>query len=235
MTFTVLPAIDVRGGRLARLAGGEVEPVEEHDGDPLAAARAYADAGATWVHVVDLDLAFEGRLSVARLVSRLAAGGLKVQASGSVRTTEAIADLIAAGAGRVVLGSAALVDPDAAATAIARFGPALWCGIEADGDRIRSRGADPVDLPLLPTLGWLTGAGAVGFVVTAVRRLSGLRGPDTDLVRRVARSGRPVVAGGGIADLGHLAAVRAAGAVGAIVGRAALEGALDLREAFELT
>jgi phosphoribosylformimino-5-aminoimidazole carboxamide ribonucleotide (ProFAR) isomerase len=234
MAFTVLPAIDVRGGRLARLSGGTVEPVDDHGGDPLAAARAFADAGATWVHLVDLDLAFEGRLSVAPLVRALVEGGLHVQASGAVRGAASIDGLLAAGAGRVVLGAAALADPDAVAGEITRYGPALWLGIEAEGERIRSRGADPVDLPLVPTLGWLTTAGASGFVATAVARVSGLGGPDTALVRRVARSGRPVVAGGGIASLEDLRAVRRAGAVGAIVGRAALEGSMDLAEAFRL-
>lgn len=232
MPFAVLPAIDVRAGRLARLVRGAVEPVAAFGGDPLAAAGAYAAAGATWVHLVDLDLAFEGRLSVEPLVGALTAGGLRVQASGAVRDAAAIDGLLAAGAGRVVLGSAALADPDGVADAIGGYGPALWCGVEVDGDRIRSRGADPVDLPLVPTLGWLTSAGAAGFVATAVDRVSGLVGPDVDLVRRVARSGRPVVAGGGIATLDDLRAVRAAGAVGAIVGRAALEGSLDLEEAF---
>jgi phosphoribosylformimino-5-aminoimidazole carboxamide ribonucleotide (ProFAR) isomerase len=232
MPFAVLPAIDVRGGRLARLVGGAVEPIEAFGGDPLAAARAYAAAGATWIHLVDLDLAFDGRLSVEPLVGSLTEEGLRVQASGAVRDAAAIEGLLTAGAERVVLGSAALIDPDAVVDAIARYGLALWCGIEADGDRIRSRGADPVDLALLPTLGWLTSAGAAGFVATAVGRVSGLVGPDVDLVRRVVRSGRAVVAGGGIATLEDLRAVRAVGAVGAIVGRAALEGSLDLEEVF---
>jgi phosphoribosylformimino-5-aminoimidazole carboxamide ribonucleotide (ProFAR) isomerase len=234
MAFTVLPAIDVRGGRLARLSGGAVEPVDDHGGDPLGAARRFAAAGATWVHLVDLDLAFDGEVSVAPLVAALVEEGLHVQASGAVRAASSIDGLLAAGADRVVLGAAALADPDAVADAIARYGPALWCGIEAEGERIRSRGADPVDLPLVPTLGWLTTAGAAGFVATAVARVSGLGGPDTALVRRTARSGRPVVAGGGIASLEDLRAVRSAGAAGAIVGRAALEGALDLGAAFRL-
>jgi phosphoribosylformimino-5-aminoimidazole carboxamide ribonucleotide (ProFAR) isomerase len=233
MTFTVLPAIDVRGGRLARLARGAIEPVQDLAGDPAAAAAAYAAAGATWIHLVDLDLAFEGRLGAAPLVAALAGRGLRVQASGGVRDATAVETLLESGAERVVLGSGALGDPGATAAAIDRFGPRLWVGIEADGERIRSRGADPVDLPLVPTLGWLTTAGAAGFVATAVAKVSALGGPDTDLVRRVVRSGRPVAAGGGIATLADLRAVRAAGAVAAIVGRAALEGTLDLREAIE--
>jgi phosphoribosylformimino-5-aminoimidazole carboxamide ribonucleotide (ProFAR) isomerase len=235
MTFTVLPAIDVRGGRLARLADGAIEPVEDFGGDPVAAAGAFAAAGATWVHLVDLDLAFDGRLGVEPLVAALTADGLRVQASGAVRDGTAIDGLLRAGAARVVLGSAALDEPDAVAAAIDRFGGRLWIGVEADGDRIRSRGADPVDLPLVPTLGWLTTAGAAGFVATAVGRVSGLGGPDAGLVRRVVRSGRPVVVGGGIASMADLRAVRAAGAAGAVVGRAALEGSLDLREAFALS
>lgn len=234
MPFTILPAIDVRGGRLARLAHGTLEPVGAFGGDPIAAGRAFAEAGAAWVHVVDLDLAFEGRLRAGPVVAALVEAGLHVQASGAVRDAAAIDGFLSAGAARVVLGSSTLADPDAVAEAIASYDTALWCGIEADGDRIRSRGADPVDLPLVPTLGWLTSAGAHGFVVTAVGRVSGLAGPDTDLIRRVVRSGRPVVAAGGIATIEDLLSLRGAGVAGAIVGRAALDGALDLGEALRL-
>jgi phosphoribosyl isomerase A len=233
MAFVLLPALDVHDGRLARFSGGGIEPVDLFGGDPLRAAAAYRAAGASWAHLVDLDLAFEGRVRVAELIASLRGIGLRVQASGAVRDPSAIAELIEAGAERVVLGSGALDDPDAVADAIARFGSTLWCGIEADGDRIRSRGAHPVDLGLVPTLGWLTGAGAAGFVATAVARVWGLVGADGALVRRVVRTGRPVVAGGGVATLEDLRAVRSAGAVGAIVGRAALEGSLDLAHALE--
>jgi phosphoribosylformimino-5-aminoimidazole carboxamide ribonucleotide (ProFAR) isomerase len=232
MAFEILPGIDVLGGRLARLAGGVVEPVDAYQGDPIAAAAAFRAAGAAWIHLVDLDLAFEGRLTVGPIVEGLAAMGLRVQVSGAVRATDPIVRLLGSGATRVVLGSAALVDGSFVVESISRFGASLWCGIEAEDDRIRSRGVDPVELPLVPTLGWLTTAGAHGFVATAVARVSGLAGPDPALVRRIARSGRPVVAGGGIASVDDLRAVRAAGASGAIVGRAALEGTLDLAEAF---
>ena len=231
MTFDLLPAIDVLGGRLARYRRTGLEPVKDFGGDPLAAARSYAEVGARWVHIVDLDLAYEGTPHAAQLVRSVVGLGMMVQASGGVRRAEDVGSLIAAGASRVVLGSAVLTDEDEVEALLERFGAMVWPGIEASGDRIRSRGSDAVDLDLVPTLGWLTAAGAHGFVVTAVDRVSEGTGPDTSLIRRVARSGRPVVAAGGIATLEHLASVRSAGASGAIVGRAALEGSLDLGRA----
>ncbi len=89
-----------------------------------------------------------------------------------------------------------------------------------------------MDLPLVSTLGWLVAAGAPGFVVTAVERVGTLRGPDIAVVRRVVRTGRPVIAAGGVAGADDLDALRRAGAVGAVVGRAALDGGLPLHEAF---
>jgi len=103
-------------------------------------------------------------------------------------------------------------------------------GIEVADGRIRARAAD-VDLELASTLGWLSAAGAEALLVTAVDRVATIAGPDTALVRRVARAGLPFVAAGGIRSLADLEAVRAAGASGAVVGRSALEGSLDLAAA----
>jgi phosphoribosylformimino-5-aminoimidazole carboxamide ribonucleotide (ProFAR) isomerase len=233
MFFDVLPAIDLYRGRLARVGSGTVEPVAAFGGDPMAAAEAYRDGGASWVHVVDLDLAFDGRMTIGPIVEALGRMGLRVQASGGVRGPDEVSALLDAGATRVVLGSGALADEPSVSGAIAGFGGSLWCGIEAEGDLIRSRGRDPVELPLVATLGWLTASGAHGFVATAVSKVSGLSGPDVEMIRRVVRTGRPVVAGGGISTIDHLRAVRSAGATGAIVGRAALEGSLDLTEAIQ--
>ena len=100
-----------------------------------------------------------------------------------------------------MLGSAVLADEDEVEALLERFGAMVWPGIEASGDRVRSRGSDAVDLDLVPTLGWLTTTGCSRVVVTAVDRVSEGTGPDTEsLIRRVARSGRPVVAAGGIDD-----------------------------------
>jgi phosphoribosylformimino-5-aminoimidazole carboxamide ribonucleotide (ProFAR) isomerase len=232
--FEVIPAVDVHGGRLAAIGPEGPTPLDAFDGDPVAAARAFADAGARWLHVVDLDLAFEGEPRNVGVLEEIASLGPFVQAAGSVRSADEIRTLLAAGAARVVLGSAALGDPDAAAELLSIHAGRLVVGIEADGGRIRSRGRDPVDLDLMETLGWLVAGDARTFLVTAVDRVSGLGGPGVDLVRRVVRAGRPVLAAGGVSRTEHLEDLRAAGAAGAIVGRAALDGTIDVPEAFAL-
>jgi len=226
--FQVIPAIDVADGRLAVFTAQGPAPVPSFGGDPLSAARAYVAAGAAWIHVVDLDLAFNGEHANLSIVESVAAFGVRVQASGGVRDARSVDRLLAAGASRVVLGSGAFLDEDAVQSLIATHGQRLVVGIEVEEGRIRSRGVDPVDLELVETLGWLTAAGAAQFLVTAVARVDGLRGPDVALVKRLVRSGRPVLAAGGIGTAEDLEAVRRAGAVGAVVGRAAMEGGLDL-------
>jgi len=232
MPFTVLPAIDLWEGRLALLTGDGPAPSDAFGGDPLVAAAAYVGAGARWLHVVDMDLAFRGEAGNADLIRGLcAAGGARVQASGGVRTAAQVEELRSLGAARVVLASAALDDEDAVVEIVGRSRPGeTVIGIEVADGRIRARAAD-VDLELASTLGWLTAAGAEALLVTAVDRVATVAGPDTALVRRVARAGLPLLAAGGIRSLADLEAVRAAGASGAVVGRSALEGSLDLAAA----
>jgi phosphoribosylformimino-5-aminoimidazole carboxamide ribotide isomerase len=230
MPFTVLPAIDLWEGRLALLTADGPASSAAFGGDPLAAATAYVAAGARWLHVVDMDLAFRGEPANANLIHALCAVA-RVQASGGVRTAPQVEELRRLGASRVVLASAALDDEDAVVEIVGRSRPGeIVIGIEVADGRIRARAAD-VDLELASTLGWLSAAGAEALLVTAVDRVATIAGPDTALVRRVARAGLPFVAAGGIRSLADLEAVRAAGASGAVVGRSALEGSLDLAAA----
>lgn len=234
MTFEVIPAIDVAGGRLAVDTPAGPRLVDAHHGDPLVAARVYMEAGARRLHVVDMDLAFGGEarnLDVVRSVARL---GVRVQGSGGITDLETARRFLEAGADRVVLGSRALADEAAALEAIDALGDRAIVGLEVDAGRIRSRGAEGVDLPLVETLGWLVEAGARGFLLTAVRRVGSLQGPDIATLKRVVRAGRPVIAAGGIARVDDLRAVRRAGAVAAVVGRAALEGDLPLHELLDV-
>ena len=226
--FEVIPAIDVHRGRLAAIGPEGPRPVTAFGGNPISAARAFAAAGARWLHVVDLDLAFDGEPANLEVVEEIAAIGPSVQAGGAVRAPEEIQRLLAAGARRVVLGSAALGDPDAASELLSANGARLVVGIEVADGRIRSRGRDPVDLDLMETLGWLVAGDAEAFLVTAVERVSGLGGPDLTTIKRVVRAGRPVLAAGGVATAAHLRDLRTAGAAGAVVGRATLDGSIDL-------
>jgi phosphoribosylformimino-5-aminoimidazole carboxamide ribonucleotide (ProFAR) isomerase len=230
VAFTVIPAIDLWRGRLASFTPEGPRPVEAFGGDPAAAADAFASAGARWIHVVDLDLAFDGEPANVDVVRDLATRlpDVRIQVAGGIRRAAEASRFFDAGADRVVMGSGALVDEAEVTGAIGRWGVALWVGIEVVDGRIRSRGRDPVELDLMSTMGWVAASGVAGVVVTAVDRVNTAAGSDTPTVRRVVRAGRPVVAAGGVTTAKDVLAVREAGAIGAIVGRAALEGGMGL-------
>ena len=229
--FEVIPAIDVSGGRLARLTARGPVTVDAFGGDPVAAGAAFVEAGARRLHVVDLDLAARGEARNAHVIRSIAALGAPVQASGAAATADEVQLLLEAGAERAVLSSAALADRVLVTGLAERLAGRLAIGVETDGDRIRSRGRRTVDIALAETLNWLGETAAVRFVVTAVPRVGLLTGPDLEGLRAVAALGRPTVGAGGIATRADLLAIRDAGAEGAIVGRAALEGSLDLAAA----
>jgi phosphoribosylformimino-5-aminoimidazole carboxamide ribotide isomerase len=230
--FEVIPAIDVADGALAHLTPDGPIRLDAYGGDPLEAAAAMVEGGAEWLHVVDMDLAFHGEARNLDVVSAIAELRVPVQAGGGVRMADEVELLIEAGAARVVVGSAALADEAGTRELLDTRAGRLIIGIEVGGGGgIRSRGRDPVDLPLMETLGWLVAADAPAFLVTAVARVGSSFGPDVAAVKRVVRAGRPVLAAGGITSVDHLRALRTAGAAGAVVGRAVLEGDLDLAEA----
>lgn len=226
--FEVIPAMDVSGGRLARLTARGPVPVSAFGGDPEAAAAAFVQAGVPRLHVVDMDLAIGGQARNLEVIRALAGLGVPVQASGGAATAEEVELLLGAGADRAVLASAALTDRILVTGLAERLGERLAIGVETDGDRIRSRGRRSVDLPLGDTLGWLGEAPVERFVVTGVPRVGRLAGPDLDGLRAVAALGRPTLGAGGVASPADVRALRSAGAAGAIVGRAALEGSIDL-------
>lgn len=232
MSFEVIPAIDVAGGRLVRMSGGGTVPVQSHGGDPVAAAAAFVEAGARRLHVVDIDLTMSGRQANLESLRRIAAIGVPVQASGGVTKEAEARALLSAGADRVVLGSGALVSRDATEGLVAAFGERLCLGIEATGPTIRPRGGGP-ELPLWETLVWLTEIDVRRYVFIDVGRAGELAGPDLDGIWALAtHTEKPVIASGGIRSIEDLTAVaRLGGGVeGAIVGRALYEG-LDLAEA----
>jgi phosphoribosylformimino-5-aminoimidazole carboxamide ribonucleotide (ProFAR) isomerase len=231
MALEVIPGLDVSRGRLVRITSAGPEPVDAFGGDPLAAGSAFVEAGARHLHVVDVDLAESGGVGNADVIAALSLVGVPIQASGGVRDGEQADALLAAGAARVVLGSAGLADRDEAEALIERLGDALVVGIEADGPAIRPRGTTD-ELPMWDTVVWLATVPVRRFLFTEVGRVGGLGGPDLDGMWAFAghSAARVVVAGGirGVEDLRSIAAL--GGPIeGAIVGRALYDGT-DLHE-----
>lgn len=234
MTFDLLPAVDVAGGRAVRLVRGEAG-TETGYGDPLEAALAWQADGAAWIHLVDLDAAFgrgSNRAQLARVVGALDAD---VELSGGIRDDESLDAALATGAARVNLGTAALEDPRWVAAAIARVGDRIAVGLDVRGTTLAARGWTRDGGELFDTLARLDADGCARYVVTDVHRDGTLTGPNTALLRSVcAATDRPVVASGGVStldDLRALAALGPLGVEGAIVGKALYAGAFTLPEA----
>jgi phosphoribosylanthranilate isomerase len=233
VAFQVIPGIDVAGGRLVRLSSRGPVGVDAFGGDPVSAARAFIDAGAAILHVVDVDQALSGRPSNLEVVAAVVAAGATVQASGGIRTRAHVEASRDAGAARVVLGSACLADRELTEALVREGGDAVVIGIEADGTDIVPRGEPDVRLAMWETLMWLRELPVARYLLTEVARAGGLTGPDLDGPWALATStGRPVIAAGGVRGVDDLRSLaRLGGTVeGAVVGRALYEG-LDLREA----
>jgi phosphoribosylanthranilate isomerase len=230
--FEVIPAIDVSAGRLVRMTADGTVPSQAHGGIPHAAAALFVASGATRLHFVDVDLASTGAPGNLNLLREISTLGVPVQASGGVTSAEQIGALLAAGADRVVLGSAALASREETERSIASFADRLCVGIEASGPTIRPRGGG-TELALWDTLLWLTELDVSRYLFTEVDRVGGLEGPDLDGIWALAtHTGKPVIASGGIRSIEDLTTVAGLGGSveGAVVGRALHEG-LDLAEA----
>ncbi len=240
--FAVLPAIDLRGGRVVRLVQGDFGRETVHGTDPLAVAEGFLGDGARWLHVVDLDGARDPAHSQAALVRTIveAVGErARVEVSGGLRDEVAVGAALGAGAARVVVGTAALRDAGLAARLVGAHGPArVAVALDVRGGRAVGHGwqGDVAGMPVLEALERLADAGVATFEVTAIDRDGTLGGPDLALLARlVDRDRGAIVASAGIASLADLRAVRALGCAGAIIGRALYEGTLALSDALAET
>ncbi|SLM88850.1 bifunctional 1-(5-phosphoribosyl)-5-((5-phosphoribosylamino)methylideneamino)imidazole-4-carboxamide isomerase/phosphoribosylanthranilate isomerase PriA [Brachybacterium nesterenkovii] len=233
----LLPAVDVAGAKAVRLVQGEAGSETDY-GSPLDAARDFAEAGAEWLHLVDLDAAF-GRGSNRELLAEVVASvDLKVELSGGIRDDASLAAALATGCRRVNLGTAALEDPEWTARVIAEHGDRIAVGLDVRGTTLAARGWTREGGDLWKTLARLDEAGCCRYVVTDVTKDGTLRGPNIELLREVAsRTDAKVVASGGISALEDLARLRELvpeGIEGAIVGKALYAGAFTLPEALDV-
>jgi 1-(5-phosphoribosyl)-5-[(5-phosphoribosylamino)methylideneamino] imidazole-4-carboxamide isomerase/N-(5'phosphoribosyl)anthranilate isomerase len=233
-SLVLLPAVDVADGQAVRLVRGEAG-TETSYGEPLAAALAWQEAGAEWVHLVDLDAAFgrgENRAKLADVVARL---DVQAELSGGIRDDESLKRALATGCARVNIGTAALEDPEWCAKAIAEHGDRVAVGLDVRGTTLSARGWTKDGGELFDVLARLDREGCARYVVTDVGRDGTMTGPNLDLLRSVcAATDKPVVASGGVSSLDDLLAIATlvpSGVEGAIVGKALYAGAFTLEDA----
>ncbi|MBO3745399.1 bifunctional 1-(5-phosphoribosyl)-5-((5-phosphoribosylamino)methylideneamino)imidazole-4-carboxamide isomerase/phosphoribosylanthranilate isomerase PriA [Streptosporangiaceae bacterium NEAU-GS5] len=232
MSLQLLPAVDVADGQAVRLVQGEAGS-ETSYGDPLAAALAWQRSGAEWVHLVDLDAAFgrgSNRELLAEVVGRL---DVQVELSGGIRDDASLEAALATGCRRVNIGTAALEDPSWCSKIIAEYGDRIAVGLDVRGTTLAARGWTKEGGDLWEVLDRLEADGCPRYVVTDVTKDGTLRGPNLDLLRDVcARTGKPVIASGGVSSLDDLRAIAGVpGVEGAIVGKALYARAFTLEEA----
>ena len=232
----LLPAIDIAGGRAVRLVQGDFDAETVYADSPLEAARAWVQAGARYLHMVDLDGARSGAPrnldGLERVVAEL---GVPVQYGGGLRSVEAVGDALAAGASRAILGTAALGDGDMLDEALARFGGRIVVSVDTRGGLVSTAGwTQTTTLPAAAAIERLQERGVRTFVFTDVDRDGMLAGPDLETVRRVAGvvRGRFMYSGGvgRREDLTALAALRLPNLAGAIVGKALYERRFTVAE-----
>jgi phosphoribosylformimino-5-aminoimidazole carboxamide ribotide isomerase len=236
----LFPAIDLKDGRCVRLVRGEMASATVFNDDPAAQARKFSAAGCSWLHLVDLDGAFAGRaVNGAAVEAVRAAVDLEIQLGGGIRDQVAIEAWLALGIDRVVLGTAALRDPDLVRAAAARYPERIAVAIDARQGRVAVAGwAETSDIGAVELARRFADCGVAAIVYTDISRDGTLAGVEAAATAALARAaGIPVIASGGVGSLGDIAALRAYekdGICGVICGRALYDGRVDLGAALRL-
>jgi phosphoribosylformimino-5-aminoimidazole carboxamide ribotide isomerase len=232
--FVVYPAIDLRGGKVVRLAQGDLARQTVYGDDPAAAARRWLGAGAQWLHVVNLDSSFgEAGAANAAAIEQIVATGARVQLGGGMRSLADIERALGLGVARAIIGTAAVENPELVREAIARFGPErVGGGIDARDGRVRVRGwLEDTGVDALALAGQLAESGVTTVVFTDIGRDGIGAGVNVDATVALAQAtGLRVIASGGVASAEDVRRVRVAGLAGVIVGRALYEGQVELRD-----
>ena len=230
----VIPAIDLRGGKVVRLVEGDPSRETVYSDDPVATAVRFEELGATWIHVVDLDAAFGAGSNgdtIRRMSARVSA---QLQVGGGLRSAEAIGAAFQIGAARVVLGTNA-IDQRFLRSAIERHGDRIVVALDIRDQRVMLHGWQEQGPSVEQLVSHLERAGVARYLVTSIASDGRLEGPDLDLYRRVlGLTERPVIASGGISSVEDLRALSDLGVEGAVVGKALYEGALDLPDALQV-
>ncbi len=231
------PAIDIRGGRCVRLIEGDFNRETAYDSDPSAAARRWVEAGAEWLHIVDLDGAVEGRPINREAVAQIRASvDVSIQLGGGLRQLTDLEDAFATGVDRAILGTVALRDPELVISAVARWGDRVAVALDARDGRLATDGwLGQSDTRAVEVAQRLAQRRVRHFIYTDIRRDGTLSGPNLEgLSELVEKVEADVIASGGIASLDDIKAAANVGATGAIIGRALYDGRVDLADALAL-
>ena len=238
MKLELLPAVDVANGQAVRLTQGEAG-TEESFGHPLQSALDWIEAGAEWIHLVDLDAAFgrgNNQAVIQEVIQR--SGQTKIELSGGIRDDRSLESALAMGATRVNLGTAALEDPNWTASVIEKYSDQIAVGLDVRGTTLAARGWTKEGGDLFEVLQRLEDAGCARYVVTDVTKDGTLRGPNLELLKMVmSKTDKPVVASGGISsleDIENLVALVPLGLEGAILGKSLYAGRFTLQQALEI-
>jgi phosphoribosylformimino-5-aminoimidazole carboxamide ribotide isomerase len=232
----LFPAIDIRGGSAVRLVQGDYDRETTFDADPVDAAKRWADDGARWLHVVDLDGAREGKPANLGQIRRIArAVDCPIQVGGGIRDAGVVADVLAAGAERVVIGTAALRDPDFLAATLKQHGAEkVVVSVDARGGKVALAGWREVsDVDAADAVADLAQRGVGRFLFTPIEVDGTLEGPGIKDLKKVAQADAKVIYSGGVGDLSDLrslACLAPSNVEGAIVGRALYDGRFTVAE-----
>ena len=234
LKLELLPAVDVKDGKAVRLVQGELGS-ESNYGSPIDAALDFQNAGAEWIHLVDLDAAFGLGSNAELLAEVIGKLDIKVELSGGIRDDQSLNRALATGCKRVNLGTAALENPEWTEKAISKYGDRIAVGLDVRGRTLAARGWTKEGGDLFETIERLDRNGCARYVVTDVTKDGTLKGPNLDLLRSVcAVTKAPIVASGGIASLEDIKSLRelvSIGVEGAIMGKALYAGAFSLKDA----
>ena len=231
------PAIDLKDGECVRLLRGDMEAATVFNADPAAQARSFVEAGAEWIHVVDLNGAFSGKSENGDAVSEIikAVGTkAKIQLGGGIRSVAHVSAWLERGVSRVILGTVAVKDPDTVNTACDAFPGQVAVGIDARGGKVAIQGwAETTELEVTDLAKRFEDAGVSAVIYTDIDRDGALGGVNVASTKALADAiSLPVIASGGVSSLDDLRALKAAGGIaGAISGRALYDGRMDLAEA----
>ena len=237
MKLELLPAVDVKAGQAVRLVQGELGS-ESNYGAPIEAALDFQNAGAEWIHLVDLDAAFGIGSNAELLAEVIGKLDIAVELSGGIRDDDSLRRALATGCRRVNLGTAALENPDWTAKVIAEFGDRIAVGLDVRGRTLAARGWTKEGGDLFETIERLDKNGCARYVVTDVTKDGTLKGPNLELLRSVCEVTKaPIVASGGISSLADIQALKnlvELGVEGAIMGKALYAGAFTLQDALQV-